>query len=150
MALTDGMGGCQTLGGERRYFIVFDREFCCNDHFDHLGSRYRLFLFDRRRVAAERKERRLGRGVRWSGQPDSVWSARRGFGSFPGDDLVRNHLHAHVDHAFDFRSTTNGANLRAFGSEGEADEIAAGNSASSVRTADRSAKPGADTEITSS
>ena len=119
----------------------------CNDHFDYIGSCYRLFLFDCGRVAAERKERRPSRGLRRSGQPDSVWSAGRGFGSFPGDDLVRNHLHAHVDHAFDFCSATSGAIVRAFGSEAEADEVSARDSGRAVRTADRSAKPSADTEI---
>ena len=119
----------------------------CNDHFDYIGSCCRLFLFDCGRVAAERKERRPSRGFRRSGQPDSVWSAGRGFGSFPSDDLVRNHLHAHVDHAVDFCSATNGAIVRAFGSEADADEVSARDSGRAVRTADRSAKPSADTEI---
>jgi len=119
----------------------------CNDHFDYIGSRYRLFLFDCRRVAAERKERRLGRGFRRSGEPDGVWPAGCGFGSFPGDHLVRNHLHAHLNHAFDLCSATIRANIRAFGSEADADEIAARDSGRAVRTADRSAKPGAHTEI---
>ena len=146
VALTDGKGGCQTLVGQGRYFIIFKGN-VFNDDFDYIGSCYRLFLFDCGRVAAERKERRPSRGLRRSGQPDSVWSAGRGFGSFPGDDLVRNHLHAHVDHAFDFCSATSGAIVRAFGSEAEADEVSARDSGRAVRTADRSAKPSADTEI---
>jgi len=132
---------------EKKMFHHLQGEFFCDDHFDYIGSCYRLFLFDCGRVAAERKERRPGRGFRRSGQPDSVWSAGRGFGSFPGDDLVRNHLHAHVDHAFDFCSATNGANVCAFGSEADADEVAASDSGRAVRTADRSAKPSADAEI---
>ena len=131
----------------RKIFHHLQGEFVFNDDFDYIGSRYRLFLFDCGRVAAERKERRPGRGFRRSGQPDSVWPAGRGFGSFPGDDLVRNHLHAHVDHAVDFCSAANGAIFRAFGSEGEADEVSARDSGRAVRAADCSAKPSANTEI---
>ncbi len=147
VALTDGKGGCQTPCWARKIFHHLQGEFVFNDDFDYLGSCYRLFLFDCGRVAAERKERRPGRGFRRSGQPDSVWSAGRGFGSFPGDDLVRNHLHAHVDHAVDFCSAANGAIVRAFGSKADADEVSARDSGRAVRTADRSTKPSADTEI---
>jgi len=132
---------------ERKMFHHLQGGVFCNDHFDYVGSRYRLFLFDCGRVAAERKERRLGRSFRWSGQPNSVWPTGRGFGSLPGDDLVRNHLHGHLNHPFDFCSATIRDNVRAFGSETDADEIAARDSGRAVRTADRSAKPGAHTEI---
>src|ERR1039457_7073962 len=44
-------------------------------------------------------------------------------------------------------SATNGAIVRAFGSEADADEVSARDSVRAVRTADRSAKPSADTEI---
>src|ERR1035437_3582397 len=125
----------------------YSRALFCNEHFDYIGSCYRLFLFDCGRVAAERKERRPGRSFRRSGQPDGVWSAGRGFGSFPGDDLVRNHLPAPVDPAFDVCSATNGAIVRDFGSEADADEVSARDSGRAVRPADRSAKPSADTEI---
>ncbi len=128
-------------------WVAARTEFFCNDHFDHSDSRYRLPVSDWGRVAAERKEWRPGRGFRRSGQPDGVWPARRGFGSFPGDDLVRNHFHAHVDHAFDFCGAPNRAHFRAFGSEAVADEVTASDTRS-VRTAERSAKPGADTQIT--
>jgi hypothetical protein len=112
------------------------------DHiFDHDRSRYRLLLSDRGRFAAERKERRPGCSFRRPGQPDRVWSAGRGFGSFPGDDLVRDHFHGHVDHAFDFCGAENRVHVRTFGSETGADEVAACDAAS------RSAASGADTEI---
>src|ERR1019366_8762117 len=122
-------------------------EFFCNDHFDHSDSHCRLPVSDCGRVAAERKERRPRRGFRRTGQPDSVRPAGRSFGSFPGDDLVRDHLHAHVDHAFDFCGAANWTHVRAFGSQAVADEVAASDSRRAFRTSDGSAKPGADTEI---
>ena len=115
--------------------------------FDHNRSRYRLLLSDRGRFAAERKERRPGCSFRRSGQPDSVWSAGRGFGSFPGDDLVRDHFHGHVDHAFDFCGAENRVHVRTFGSETGADEVAASDTYHAFRPAGRSAESGADTEI---
>ena len=114
---------------------------------DHGRSRIRLLFPDCGRVAAERKERRPGCGFRRAGQPDSVWPARRGFGSFPGDDLVRDHLHAHVNHALDFCGAAKWAHVRAVGRETDADEVAA-NYTGAFRAADRSAKPGANTKIT--
>src|ERR1700684_312601 len=125
-------------------------EFCV-DYFNHNYPRYCLPVSDRGRVAAERQERRLGRGFRRPGQPDSIWAARRGFGSFPGDNLVRHHFHADVDHAFDLCGTANWADFRVFWSEAGADEVAvASNDANSGRTAYRSTEPGAHTEIASS
>src|ERR1035437_6138295 len=115
----------------------------CNDHFDHTDSRYRLLFSDCSRFAPERKERRLGCGFWRTGQPDGVWPARCSFGSFPRDHLVGNHLHAHVHHAFDFCSTPNRAHLRAFRSEAVADQVAARDSGRAVRSAHRSAEPGA-------
>jgi hypothetical protein len=119
----------------------------CYDDFDCSDSRYRLPVSDCGRFAAERKERRPGRGIWRSGQPDSVWSARRGVGSFAGDDMVRDYFHAHVDHAFDFCGAPNGARVGAFGSEANADEITAGDTGRTFNAAGRSAEPGADTEI---
>src|ERR1700686_4842994 len=110
-------------------------------------SRYRLPVSDCGGFAAERKEWRPGRGFRRTGQPDSVWSAGRGFGSFPGDDLVRDYFHAYVDYAFDFCRAAHGAHIRAFGSEVNADEITARTSHNAFCAAGRSAEPGADTEI---
>ncbi len=121
-------------------------EFLCNDHFDRNSSRYRLLFPDRGRVAAERKERRLGCGFRRSGQPDGLWSTGRGVCPFPCDDLVRDHFHDHVNHAFNFCSAAKRPHIRIFGCETDADEVPASD-ASSVRTADRSAKPGAHPEV---
>ena len=115
--------------------------------FDHNRSRYRLLLSDRGRFAAERKERRPGCSFRRSGQPDSVWSAGRGFGSFPGDDLVRDYFHAYIDYAFNFCGAANRAHICAFGSEANADEITARDASGAFHAAGHSAEPGADTEI---
>jgi len=115
---------------------------------DHDRSRIRLLLSDCSGVAAKRKERRPGRGFRRSGQPDSIWPAGRGFGPLTGDDLVRDHFHGHVDHAFDFCGAADRAYVRAFGSEAVADKIAASDSRRAFRAANRSAKPGADTKMT--
>jgi hypothetical protein len=117
---------------------------------DHYRSRICLLFSDCGRVAAERKERRSGCGIRRSGQPDGVWPAGRGIGSFPGDDLVRNHFYAHVDHAFDFRGAANGTDVRPFRSKVIADEVAARDSGCAIRAADGSAKPGADTKVADS
>ena len=134
--------------GDRHLKSVWARtEFLCNDHFDRSDSRYRLLFPDRGSVAAEREERRPGCGFRRSGQPDSVWPAGRGFCSLPGDDLVRHHFHAHVDHAFDFCRAADGAHVRALRSETFANEVAA-NYAGAFSTADGSAESGTDTEIT--
>jgi len=110
-------------------------EFFRNDHFDHDNSRHRLLLPDCRSVAAERKERRLSRGFRRSGQPDRLWAARRGIGSFSSDDLVGDHFHAHLDHAFDLCGAPNRAHIRPFRNQTVADEIATGDASHSVRTA---------------
>jgi len=110
---------------------------------DHHRSRICLFFSDCSRFAPERKERRLGRGFWRSGQPDGIWPTGRGFGSFPGHNLVRNHLHAHVDHAFDFCSAPNRAHVRTFGSEAVADQVAARDTGHAIRSAHRSAEPGA-------
>ena len=96
--------------------------------FDHNGSRNCLLSPDCRGVAAEREKRRLGCGFRRAGQPDSVWSAGRGFGAFPGDDLVRDHFYGHFDHTFDFCGAPNRTYVRAFRSETGTDEVATGNS----------------------
>jgi hypothetical protein len=106
-----------------------------------------LLFSDCGRFAAKRKERRSGRGFRRTGQPDSVWSAGRGFGSFPGDDVVRDYFHAYVDYAVDFCRAANRAHIRAFGSEVNADEVTAGDTVRAFRTAGRSAEPGADTKM---
>jgi hypothetical protein len=127
--------------------IAARTESFCNDHFDCSDPRYRLPVSDRGRVAAEREKRRLGRGFRRTGQPDSVWSAGRGFGSFPGDDLVRDHFHGYVDHAFDFCRAQNWAHVCAFRSKASADEVAARDTGSAFCAASRSEEPGADTEI---
>jgi len=110
---------------------------------DHDHSRFRLLLSDCGRVAAERQERRLGRGFRRSRQPDRVWPARGGLGSFASDDLVRDHLHAHVDRALDFCRKANRTHVRAVGRESDADEVAASDTSCAVRASDRSTKPGA-------
>src|SRR5205807_880882 len=122
-------------------------EFFCNDYFDHFDSRHRLFFPDCGGVAAERKEWRPGRSFWRSGQPDSVWPAGRGIGSFPGDDLVRDHFYGHIDYAFDFCRAANGARVRAFGIEVNADEVTASETHHAFRAAARSAEPGADTKI---
>src|SRR5208337_2935168 len=97
------------------------------------------------RPAAKRKERRFGCGLRRSGQPDSVWSAGRGLGACPGDDLVCNYFHVNVDHSFDFCSAEIGPHVCALRSKTVADKIAA--RPVPVRTADGSAKPGSKPEI---
>ena len=117
-----------------------------NDYIDHYYSRHRLLVSDCGRIAAEWQERRLGCSIRRAGEPDSIWPARRGFGSFTSDDLVGDHFYADVDHAFDFRGAANWTDIRVFRSEAGADEIA--NHANSVYTADRATKPGANAEIT--
>jgi hypothetical protein len=117
----------------------------CNDYFDHYYSRHRLLVSDCGGIAAEWQERRLGCSFRRAGEPDGIWPARRGFGSFTSDDLVGDHFYADVNHAFDFRGAANWTGIRVFGSEAGADKIA--NHANSVRATGRSAKPGAYAEI---
>ena len=118
--------------------------FFVNDHFDCSNSRYRLPVSDCGCVAAKREKRRSGRGFWRTGQSDSVRPAGRGFGSFQGHHLVRDHFHAHVDYALGFCGAPFGAYVGAFGSKAGADEVAARDTS---RTADRSTKPGTDTEI---
>src|SRR5208282_1754897 len=65
---------------------------------------------------------------------------------FPGDNLVRDYFHDHVDHSFNFCGAENRTHVRAFRCETFADKVAAGH-ASTVRTADVSTKSGAKPEI---
>ena len=118
-----------------------------NDNFDRNRSRNRLFFPDRGGVAAEREEWRSGCGFWRSGQPDRIRSARSGLGSFARNNLVSDHLYAHVHHPFDFCSTENRTNVGTFWSEGAADQVAARNP-SPVRAANRSTKSGAAPEVT--
>jgi hypothetical protein len=117
-------------------------EHCCNDHFDHIDSRYCLLLSDCSGVAAKRQERRLGCGVRRSGQPDGFRPARRGIGSFPCNHLVRDHFHVHLDYAVDFCGATKRSYLGIFRSKTGANEVTARGSCT-FRAANCSAKPGA-------
>jgi len=104
-----------------------------------------LLISDWGRIAAEWQERRLGCSLWWPGEPDGIWASRRRLGSFTSDDVVGDHFYADVDHAFDLRGAANWTIIRVFRSEAGTDEIA--NHANSDRSADRSAKPGAYTEI---
>jgi hypothetical protein len=120
----------------------------CVDYFDHYYSRYCLPVSYRCRIAAERQERRFGCGFWRPGEPDGIWSAWSGFGSFSGDHVVGNYFHADVDHAFDLCGAAQWADFGAFGSEAGANEIAAGvNDSVSGRAADCTAESGADSEI---
>ena len=122
------------------------RSFISNDHFDYCSPRNRLLFPDRSRIAPKRKEWRPRCRLRRSREPDRIRPARRGIGSFPGNNLVGHRFHADVNHAFDSRRTPNRPNLGALGSKDDADKIANRNTAA-VRTADCSAKSGADPEI---
>jgi hypothetical protein len=96
-------------------------EFFCNDYFDHRYSRYRLFFSDCGCVAAERQEWRLGGGFWWSGEPDGIRAAGRGFGSFSRDYVVGDYFHDHVDSAVDFRRAKERSDIGVFEYEAGAD-----------------------------
>jgi hypothetical protein len=120
----------------------------CVDYFDHYYSRSCLPVSYRCRIAAERQERRFGCGFWRPGEPDGIWSAWSGFGSFSRDHVVGNHIYADIDHAFDLCGAAQWADVRAYGSEDDANEIAAGvNDSVSGRAADCTAESGADSEI---
>jgi hypothetical protein len=88
---------------------------------DHCRSRNCLFFPDSSGAAAERQKWRLGRGFRRTGQPNSLWSTRSGVGSFPGNNVVRDHFHDDIDYALDFRGAANRTYVRVFGREAESD-----------------------------
>ena len=92
---------------------------------DYDGSRSGLLLHHSRRVAAERQERRhLGR-VRRTGQPDGIWSARSGDGTFESDYLVSSDFHDHLHHAGSIRNQAGWSKLPIAGSEVAAGEDSA-------------------------
>ena len=64
-------------------------------------ARYRVFLFDRGRAAAERQGGGSGRRVRRDGIADHVRAARVGDGAVEGDHCRGGDLHDHVDVAVD-------------------------------------------------
>jgi hypothetical protein len=105
-----------------------------------------MFFSDCGRIAPERKKWRFGCGFRRPGQPDGVWPARSRIGSVASDNVVRDHFHAHIDHAFDFGCAQIRAEFCSLGRKASADDFEAGN-ASARRTADGSAESSADAEI---
>jgi hypothetical protein len=56
-------------------------------------ARSHLRAFDHRCLAAKRRGSGFGGRIRRRGQPDGLWSARRGHVSLEGDYLVRHYVH---------------------------------------------------------
>jgi hypothetical protein len=78
-------------------------------HAGHIAHHH-LRTFDHRDHAAERRGCGPGGGFRRRGQPDGVRPARSGHISFQSDNVVRDHVHAHihgVDHAPEFDGGVN-------------------------------------------
>ena len=122
-------------------------EFRCHDNFDHHCSRNRLSVPDRCGVTAKRQKRRPGCGIRWTGQPDSIWTTGCGLGAFPGNDVVSHYFHDHIHYALDLCGAPDWAFVGALGREAIADKFAA--EAGSVNPSNGSSESGTDSKVSS-
>jgi hypothetical protein len=114
---------------ERRKKLNYGLFRCCDPHRG-------LFLYHRRRAAAERHEWGHFGGIWRAGQPNGVRSEGRGQRAFESDDLVSGVVRGYVDHAFYLCLAAGGPDVGAAGHQDAAGEDAAGGSGADAGESD--------------
>ena len=105
-------------GPRRERFLRSERRGFAGGTYDYFNddcSHYSLFVSDYCGAFAEWEERGHRGGFRRDGEPDGVWSARRGNGSVAGDDLVGDYFYGDFDYAFGGSFAARGHELRVAG-----------------------------------